>query len=443
MIAVGGVYKHLEGSLKGKLEASNYASSFISAIYKDRRVPDVCGLVGQLPNADYIMLPVPQGSSMDRTLSRIGDQTQPNDAWAAFSGTSSAAPQLAGACALLEEFIPRLAPLKIKQIIKKTAGDILEGKSNSTSGGRQARAGPDLATGYGLAMASKAIELAKTVRINLIAKSTTLSDNSQTNKESSSLGRTYDRYTSLKLNRRQIMQSQFPKVKASLDEIYWRLDETLQQAMQDLNIEAEVELKIGEENFVKRSPVTKIVSDSRADLKDCIAEDGTISLFNIKKRHVFSAQVLLSLGKYQETALKILTKALTLEVKDQLRGNNKRDYQAYIELKVSPPVAHQPKEVAYKNDKGETEKFSVSENHWKSHIETDNFIKMIEVQEEIVDEIRDKASEALAKYGTEIADFNSQRSYETTDLYHKVCIDGTYYKEWNGQYIRTDEPCNS
>jgi subtilisin family serine protease len=35
VIAVGGVYKHLEGSLKGRLEASNYASSFVSAIFVD------------------------------------------------------------------------------------------------------------------------------------------------------------------------------------------------------------------------------------------------------------------------------------------------------------------------------------------------------------------------------------------------------------------------
>jgi subtilisin family serine protease len=58
-IAVGGVYKHLHGSLKGRLEASNYASGFISPVYPGRKVPDVCGLVGQLPDGAYIMLPIP------------------------------------------------------------------------------------------------------------------------------------------------------------------------------------------------------------------------------------------------------------------------------------------------------------------------------------------------------------------------------------------------
>jgi serine protease AprX len=153
VIAVGGVFKHLEGSLKGRVEASNYASSFISAIYPNRRVPDVCGLVGRLPNAAYIMLPVPPGSDLDRSLSNV-DETQECDGWAAFSGTSSAAPQLAGACALLEQLVPGLGPLKTKQILQETAIDIIEGNSNPASGSGRARAGPDLATGYGLAVIS-------------------------------------------------------------------------------------------------------------------------------------------------------------------------------------------------------------------------------------------------------------------------------------------------
>ncbi|TVQ16693.1 MAG: peptidase S8, partial [Leptolyngbya sp. DLM2.Bin15] len=40
VLAVGGVYRHLQGSLKGTLEASNYASGFVSPVYPGRRVPD-------------------------------------------------------------------------------------------------------------------------------------------------------------------------------------------------------------------------------------------------------------------------------------------------------------------------------------------------------------------------------------------------------------------
>ena len=72
VLAVGGVYLHLDGPLKGELEASNYASAFNSPIYPQRGVPDVCGLVGQRPDASYIMLPVPPGSQIDKNRSLGG-----------------------------------------------------------------------------------------------------------------------------------------------------------------------------------------------------------------------------------------------------------------------------------------------------------------------------------------------------------------------------------
>ena len=94
VLAVGGV--HARANLVGNdffLEASNYASSFDSLIYPGRHVPDVCGLVGMQPGALYIMLPVPPGSAIDVGVSGgthpNGDETSPNDGWAAISGTSS------------------------------------------------------------------------------------------------------------------------------------------------------------------------------------------------------------------------------------------------------------------------------------------------------------------------------------------------------------------
>jgi subtilisin family serine protease len=95
VIAAGGVFVDAHGAMK----ASDYASAFPSAIYSGRSVPDFCGLVGMKPHADYSMLPVPAAAEIDQGNAEH-DGTKPNDAWAVFSGTSAAAPQLVGVCAL-------------------------------------------------------------------------------------------------------------------------------------------------------------------------------------------------------------------------------------------------------------------------------------------------------------------------------------------------------
>ena len=110
------------------------------------------------PHAGYIMLPVPPGSEADRQsaepLDGIGDGTASDDGWAVFSGTSAAAPQLAGACALLLEKNPGLKPSEIKAVLRRTARDVLAGTSNSDSNPGQppieAGLGDDGATGAGL-----------------------------------------------------------------------------------------------------------------------------------------------------------------------------------------------------------------------------------------------------------------------------------------------------
>ncbi|MEE6288911.1 S8 family serine peptidase [Georgenia sp. MJ173] len=160
VIAAGGAYLTLDGELR----ASDYASGFVSTIYPGRRVPDVCGLVGLLPHAMYLMLPVPAGSVIDEGNAGgshpDGDETAPDDGWAAFSGTSAAAPQLAGVCALLMQTAPGLAPPRVRELLRASARDITTG-SNHPEFGHEAVAGPDTATGHGLVDAYEAVVLAR------------------------------------------------------------------------------------------------------------------------------------------------------------------------------------------------------------------------------------------------------------------------------------------
>lgn len=173
VIAAGGVFMHPDGSL----EATPYASGFESKVFPGRLVPDVCGLVGLPPRAQYIMLPVEPGNQLDRDLAGgthpNGDQTTVDDGWAAFSGTSAAAPQLAGICALMKQAHQNLTPLAAKKILKNTAKDVAAGNASPATGGHPATPGIDLATGSGLANAYEATKAAAVKEIEAV-KSTTL-----------------------------------------------------------------------------------------------------------------------------------------------------------------------------------------------------------------------------------------------------------------------------
>jgi subtilisin family serine protease len=112
------------------------------------------------------MLPVEPNDEIDKELSADGgypngDETKKNDGWAAFSGTSAAAPQLAGICALIKQACPRISPFQARDILKRTARDVTLGKCSMRTGGHSAKSGPDLATGAGLANASEAVREAR------------------------------------------------------------------------------------------------------------------------------------------------------------------------------------------------------------------------------------------------------------------------------------------
>lgn len=157
VISAGGVFVEQDGTM----QASDYASAFSSKIYPGRDVPDACGLVGLANNgAQYIMLPLQPNCEIDR---QNGDGTAKDDGWAVISGTSAAAPQLAGAIALMLEKNPGLSADDIKAVFDQTSRDVAIGAanpaSNENNGGMLAGPGHDGATGPGLVDVMAAIAL--------------------------------------------------------------------------------------------------------------------------------------------------------------------------------------------------------------------------------------------------------------------------------------------
>lgn len=162
VFAAGGVYMQQNLGLR----ASNYTSGYPSPWFNGVNVPDASGLVGLLPRAKYIMLPIPPGSEIDRSLSQPDGQTDPdtdgtggNDGWALFSGTSAAAPQIAGAAAVLLSAKPGLTPAQVTEALKVTAVDVRTGRCHPRFNNR-ARIGRDDATGHGLVDVSAAVAYA-------------------------------------------------------------------------------------------------------------------------------------------------------------------------------------------------------------------------------------------------------------------------------------------
>lgn len=160
VISAGGVFADQALSLR----ASTYASGYESQWFGGVKVPLVSGAVGMLPRADYIMLPIPAGCQLDVECAAAadgapGDGTGPKDGWALFSGTSAAAPQVAGACAAILSAKPGLTPAQVAQVLCDTAVDVVAGH-NHPRFDNPAGPGRDLATGFGLIDVGAAVEAA-------------------------------------------------------------------------------------------------------------------------------------------------------------------------------------------------------------------------------------------------------------------------------------------
>ena len=160
VISAGGAY--IGPTLE--LRATNYTSGYSSPWFEGVTVPDVSGAVGLQPRAQYLMLPVPPRCEIDVDESQAAggdtpDGTSSNDGWALFSGTSAAAPQLAGAVALILAAKPGLQPAQVTEALAATATDVQVGTCHPRFN-HQATPGQDLATGFGLVNASAAVDYA-------------------------------------------------------------------------------------------------------------------------------------------------------------------------------------------------------------------------------------------------------------------------------------------
>lgn len=312
VIAAGGVYLDSDG----KLEASNYASGFSSNIYSGRIVPDICGLVGKKPRAAYILLPVPPGSTLDAAFGLPGlkhpdaDETPSGDGWAAFSGTSAAAPQLAGICALMKQVNPQLSPQQAKEILQQTAIDVIEGNCNSATGGHSAKPGFDWATGSGLVNTFKAVQ-----RAQKLAKG-------ETNKLSQNSQRPHTKPVSKHKNIKQMeefmdfsvdIQSNEPLAqKLNKLDIKWQLDQKLQKILNKArkNDPDIPYLEIDQISFTLRSSQTNVVAALKQEIEQVKNDMKNVDRIKIPLSALVAAESLLKIGQADDFVIDFLTEAL-------------------------------------------------------------------------------------------------------------------------------------
>lgn len=175
VISVGGAYP-LEGrdprSSSG-WEAASYAGSGVDAYnedYSDRECPDFCGIVGHLPKGVLIAMPTMAGSHVDGDFGQVlgiifqnSDETPVDDGWVVGSGTSSAAPMVAGAAALLIEKDPSMTPAEVKRVLAASCLDVVSGHTweEMEGEGNVAVRGRDIATGTGVVDVGAALGLAE------------------------------------------------------------------------------------------------------------------------------------------------------------------------------------------------------------------------------------------------------------------------------------------
>ena len=166
------------------------------------------------------------------------------------------------------------------------------------------------------------------------------------------------------------MTSEFPKLEKHLDELRWKFEQEIHSLIEKNGIE-EVELDIRIANFIPRSAITKVAYSLRDSLSVTFDKvSGNMILdpsIKIKKEHISAAQGLLKIGRYQETAIFVLSQALLI-----------------------------------KEEGDENEKKTIKK-------------------------IKKRAAKALSECGTDILRFDNENNQPFTNFQDQVCIDGTIY----------------
>ena len=113
------------------------------------------------------------------------------------------------------------------------------------------------------------------------------------------------------------MSSEFPRLQKKLDELRWEFEKKLQEVIKNNEELEDVELRISEANFIPRSPISRVAFSLRNRLDSCFdTKTGKIDLSKITEEHISLAQALMKIGRYQETAIHVLTEGLLLTGED-------------------------------------------------------------------------------------------------------------------------------
>jgi subtilisin family serine protease len=112
VISAGAVFY----SPSGEFEPSDVSSRFVSRIFPDRQVPDICGIAGNRPHGRLLLVPVPPQAKLAKQ-----NAVESVPGWAMFSGTSAATAMVSGAAALLLQQNPNLTPDEIRKVLIESA----------------------------------------------------------------------------------------------------------------------------------------------------------------------------------------------------------------------------------------------------------------------------------------------------------------------------------
>lgn len=141
VISVGGCMVHMDGTI----EVSDISSSYDSDLFKNRHVPDLCGICGKLPYAQIILMPIQPAALFDFENGKR-DETEQDDGWFVSSGTSAAAAYVSGIITnILETGL--IQKEEISDFLVHSCKKVREGKNfmGEVASGREF----DLATGSG------------------------------------------------------------------------------------------------------------------------------------------------------------------------------------------------------------------------------------------------------------------------------------------------------